>query len=353
MVAQTDIAKIAFHFDMKRKSSHPPVLLLGSRAGGLFRSQALADAVQRFFTHTRPQTAQEDYFRVAYSFFEQAGYGQSASPHLLKHFLQDVQVAELELNLVALIKQGLFRLIISTNMDSLLEEALTQAGLRNIFEFEVLVPKNGPDFDPDPPGRDVYCQMVKAFGNLSDLSVAEIIKDRRYLDEHLPWKNWLERTLRGEVLAVGLDVDWDQEIMRAFSPSSNLLWFIHDRDVQDEQVVRAAFQGREVRYLVGAEGACGAFFRELCQRLVPSLPPAAPRETLINRIAEQLEIEKAFASLSEQDMFQKTPVLTFYGIGGIGKTALVQYVARRCEHEQMRYIHVEVQNIESLARSIE
>jgi hypothetical protein len=74
---------------------------------------------------------------------------------------------------------------------------------------------------------------------------------------------------------------------------------------------------------------------------------------LINRTAELLAIDKAFATLSDQDMFQQTPVLTFHGIGGIGKTALVQYVARRCEHEKMHYIRVDAQDIASLARSIQ
>lgn len=353
MLERTNIAEIALHFDLKRKSSHPTVLVLGSRAGGLFRSQELAGAVQRFFGHNQPVSSQEDPFEVAYHFFEQARSGKSWLPHLLKRFLQDVRVAEADLSLAELIKQRLFRVVISTNIDGLLEEALDRAGLRRIFEFEVLVPKQGADFDPDPPEHQVRCQLIKAFGDLSDLSSHEIIKDKSYLDNHPSWKAWLEKTLKGDVLAVGLDVNWDQEIIRAFSSSKNALWFVHEKDLQDHQVVKRAFHERQVKYIAGEEGVCGTFFQELRQRLAPSLPPISPRETLINRSAELQEIDKAFASLVDQDMFQKTPVLTFYGIGGIGKTALVQYVARRCQYEKMPFIRVDAQDIAGLARSIQ
>lgn len=345
----TNIAEIALQFDLRRKFSYPTVLVLGSRAGGLFRSKGLADAVQHFFESSQPLPTQDDPFAQAYHFFKQSGWGER-SPSILTSFLRDVAITEADLSLAELIKLKLFHVVISTNSDDLLEAALMKIGIRRIFEFEVHVPEQGHTFDPGLPERQLHCQLIKAFGDLSVRPSHQIIKDKSYLDQHESLKKWLEKTLKEDVLAVGLDVNWDQEIIRTFLPSNNPVWFVHEKDLQEHQVVKSAFQGRLVKYITGVEGEYSTFFKELRQRLVPSIPPS---EALINRTTELQAIEKAFAALDNQDLLQKTPVLTFHGIVGIGKTTLVQYVARRCEHEKKHYIRVDAQDVAGLARSIQ
>ncbi|HVU66911.1 MAG TPA: NACHT domain-containing protein, partial [Ktedonobacteraceae bacterium] len=173
-----------------------------------------------------------------------------------------------------------------------------------------------------------------------------------------------------DTLAVGLDLAWDEELFRAFLPGSgNSLWFAHEEKLVDHPLVSRIFQGRPGLYIPGEEGAYEAFFSGIYQRIMQRAPrpagritisstgdslllPAPGAEPFVNRTSELRLIDETFAKLNDQDFFLKTSVLVFHGIGGIGKTTLLQQVVQRCDESNLPCIRVEAQDIPGLSRSI-
>ncbi len=66
--------------------------------------------------------------------------------------------------------------------------------------------------------------------------------------------------------------------------------------------------------------------------------------TLINRQAEMVLIDDAFKALQnyENDSLLRTPILDFFGVEGIGKTAVLGYIEEQCKKQQIRYILIDV-----------
>jgi hypothetical protein len=215
---------------MRRRSAHPTVLFLGSRAGGLFRSQALLDAVQEFPRSPLGGQAQQDPFAASYQFLNELQPGASELHSHLTRFLREVTVSEADSCLAELIKLKLFSTIISTNIDGLLEQALENAGLRKPFDFDVVIPEQGHDPDFGFAEGRLYCRIIKPFGDLAARRY-KMVRRNGYLDSEPQLKSFLENTLGADVLVVGLDVNWDREIVRAFLPKANSLWFVHDEDL--------------------------------------------------------------------------------------------------------------------------
>ena len=63
---------------------------------------------------------------------------------------------------------------------------------------------------------------------------------------------------------------------------------------------------------------------------------------LVNREAEKVLIEEAFKALAnyKEDLLP-TPILDFYGIEGIGKTSLIDYVEKECQERSVLYIRID------------
>lgn len=63
---------------------------------------------------------------------------------------------------------------------------------------------------------------------------------------------------------------------------------------------------------------------------------------LVNREAEKALIEKAFKALANyQEDLLPTPILDFYGIEGIGKTSMIDYVEKECQKRSVPYIRID------------
>jgi type II secretory pathway predicted ATPase ExeA len=65
-------------------------------------------------------------------------------------------------------------------------------------------------------------------------------------------------------------------------------------------------------------------------------------ESFVDRETALKCIEDAFETLQDEKRLLRTPIIDFYGIGGIGKTSLLKKVQQRCQDEQLRCIWVDV-----------
>jgi ATPase family associated with various cellular activities (AAA) len=58
-------------------------------------------------------------------------------------------------------------------------------------------------------------------------------------------------------------------------------------------------------------------------------------KNIVNREDELSLIEEAVTILQERQRLLRTPLIEFYGIEGMGKTSLLEHIARQCESRQM------------------
>ncbi len=65
-------------------------------------------------------------------------------------------------------------------------------------------------------------------------------------------------------------------------------------------------------------------------------------DIFINRETELKYINNVFATLSDKKRLLRTPIIDFYGVGGIGKTVLLHQVRQRCQDAQLRCIWVDL-----------
>src|SRR5437667_2166492 len=65
-------------------------------------------------------------------------------------------------------------------------------------------------------------------------------------------------------------------------------------------------------------------------------------DIFINREAALKSINDVFATFSDKKRLLRTPIIDFYGVGGIGKTVLLHEVRQRCQDAQLRCIWVDL-----------
>jgi hypothetical protein len=269
---QSDIPEIAHLLAMRRASFHPTVLFLGARSGGLFRSLAFSGAMERFSTRNFAFLSPQDQFAESYRVLHALQSSENELYSHLKEFLRDVTITDADICLAELVKQRLFSVIVSTNIDDVLERAFSEVEMREPHDFDVVIPERGPEPELGYPERRLYCRIIKAFGDLNSRSYI-LVKRHTYLDANQKLKKLLEDALARDVLVVGLDAAWDEEVIRAFLPRASSLWFVNEDRLLDHPLVSRLCQGRQqVRYIAGQEGSYEAFFKALHWHLAGGMP---------------------------------------------------------------------------------
>src|SRR5215472_936381 len=137
---------------IRKDSHHPTVLLLGARAGRLFRSEQFYEDLQFFSNvnfHGLPRIKQ---FTECYTILTSDKFSEWDLYSILQTALKDVGVINPDICLASLIKQEYFDEIISTNIDDVLEGALDQTEMRQGRDYEVLrIDSNTSRFEKSLP----------------------------------------------------------------------------------------------------------------------------------------------------------------------------------------------------------
>ncbi len=64
--------------------------------------------------------------------------------------------------------------------------------------------------------------------------------------------------------------------------------------------------------------------------------------SIVNREAERILIDDAFRALHNyEDDLLRTPIIDFYGVKGIGKTAIIRYIEQKCKDQNIRCILID------------
>lgn len=206
-----DISFIAKKLRMRAGNQHKTVLVLGSRASSLFRSEALYSELQYYGdSGLGPEQPQTKRFGSCHHILTQTQFSTTEIDQLLRKTLTDVAVELEDLCLARLTAMlGLFDVIVTTHLDSLFEQALGMVGWKEMTHFDVYTPR--PDlhsYDPLSHQR-VPCRIIKIFGQLatSDYSLPK----PGYIKLHKPLFDLLQNTLRRDCLVILTSVEKTKE----------------------------------------------------------------------------------------------------------------------------------------------
>ncbi len=295
MAGQTEPVNIAEIVNIleDRKNKTPRVaLLLGSRTGALFRSEYLYEELKfysrRAFTDMTPWERFSECYNVLQQSDEQMSKGELVK--ILKHALSGIDFSRADISLAELIKQNVFKIVISANIDDLLYDALMNVGMkegRDFIDFslsshlfqeelvEEVLHSNKPD----------ACKIIrisdeakKLVYNLNQPAVQEANSSfvMRLLD----------RLRIKEVVAVGLDPLWDAALMSVLPSKSKTVWFVNE-DLMVMYQFLLKNQVEQCRYITGENGSYEKFLMALYWGINKDIPR---HDDLLLDVLSQLRI---------------------------------------------------------------
>lgn len=324
-----DLTYITRVLKTRRSTGRGTVLVLGSRTGGLFRSPSLYETLQPFGKQNLSAPSPLERFAEAYRVLlsPQNYFSELDMDAILNNTLRQLEPDEADISLAKLVQLGLFDLIITTNMDSLLEDALEYVGLREPYDFEVFTAESEADKKPVNSNRKVQCQILKVFGDLSARKYT--MRRGGYFSHFKGLRDFLEEVLSRDVLAIGLDPLWDVEFTSVFPLHGDVCWFLNESPPDEVERIAQIGSARFSLYLTNAYAAYQTFFPalytsftgtelpdkeqkkldEATARYVPALSTSKPLklflsyvptdERFLNRLLDHLATLKHAGSVSE------------------------------------------------------
>jgi hypothetical protein len=255
----------------RKKTNNPAVLFLGARAGGLFRSQAFYEILKPFSKLTLNDLLPIEQFGECYRLLSQRQFSESDRDSILANSLRNITLTDADICLAEMVKNKLFDVIISTNVDDLLEEAFAQVEMREFFDYDVFIPERTHSEESSHHERTHFCKIIKSFGTLSSRRYS-IVGRGAYLDNNPSLKTLLETHLARDVLVFGLDHVWDEEMMRIFPSHGETIWFVNEGEWTPPHAVSHIARARQIKYLAGSEGNYESFWKAAHWHLHEGMP---------------------------------------------------------------------------------
>lgn len=268
-VQETSVSEIARELVKRREQGQRTILFLGSRTGGLFGNEYLHEMLKQFSLLNFDTLSNVDKFRECY--YVLSKHFTEAKRHdilvealaKLKH-LDKLKCREEDGLLARLLTAGLFETIISTNIDTLLENACDSWNLKEPDDYMVITSAENV-FMRSKQNKPKYSFIIKALGDL---------ESRRYPTPGESFdlqKNgsheFLQSNLGKDVLMIGYDPVWDQAIEQAFPLSDKTICYVNETKLTPEKSYLAQLLSRrESQFLVGDMGSYSNFIIELCRQ---------------------------------------------------------------------------------------
>ena len=251
--------------ELRRRNNEQTILLLGSRTGALYRSLPFYTYCQQYTDQQLQTHPLSRSFRECYKVLSEQQLGERELHTLLQDALKPIGnlFGEGDGCFAEIVKRGYFGEIISTNIDDLVERALSGVGLTEERDFEVLIPEEQPLIQK----KDLPYRLTKVFGDW--LSREYTIYNRQaHLTGHDGLNQYLHTLLHGHVLAIGIDPLWDGSILSLLYDAPATLWFVNGEEdlIYDQQVAPLLNQAKSVAAL-GPNYNYDAFWRSLYQQL--------------------------------------------------------------------------------------
>ena len=168
-----------------------------------------------------------------------------------------------------LLKQGVFDIIISTNVDNLLEQVLEKEGMKELHDFDVFSPKFDTTICSE---RKFSRRIIKVFGELRTRDYAYTMMRDVRLRSTQNLEEVLKKELARNILTIGLDPVWDVDILNAIPSQGEAFWYISEEEPNKLPALHEISKARQGELLVGVNGGYSNVLKELYELLKVRTP---------------------------------------------------------------------------------
>lgn len=266
-----NVSDIADKLKFLKSSSATTAIFLGAKAGALFRSQRFYKELRGFDTENLYGFSLLERFSRSYGILTKkfnVGEIQNflASGELLKEIRPEVP----ELCVAQLMKEGVFKYILSTGVHREFEQAFEQMKMELGESFSMYWPKKNKNIPSVAASRQVLFTFYKLFGDVHDDCT---IKDRLdYMDGHKDLEKIAKDLSTVPMLIIGLDSVWDQGIISALFPRSGTTWYVNDVGPPEDSTLHEHLEKCNAERVVGFDGRYENFVRDLCWHMTGTVP---------------------------------------------------------------------------------
>jgi hypothetical protein len=272
--------------DSQNAWQEPYILFLGEgcaqAAGAPSRAAIARQALQTFGFEGNAGDLQD-----AEVFDKFASHTASLAPaqlgRMLRSLYAPVPVPSFYQYLAILIRERYFPMILTTNFDTLLEQALAASGVRESDYYVTTFPDRIVRGSGEP-----LTHIVKLHGDLAQ-DIAQVTPDQ--IDEALrSSRRWIKRDLQGDLIMLE-HILCDDPIDRwlGHSPAREL-WWISENPPPDPSKI-ASWSDRPVHEITGTIGRPSGFFAQLALRLLGPAEYSSPYPAQFNGVMEAPEKE--------------------------------------------------------------
>ena len=262
-----DIEIIAHRLQLRLRTGHHTILLLGSRAGALYRSN-LHRELEKVSLSNLNAISSSKRFEACYHILlgPRFQFSETELHQILGTTLQEVEFSSSDFGLADLVQQGYFNKIITTNIDDTLERVFHMSDVKDLD----IIGGNRTQI----PGSSVYrsrYQLIKLFGDLGSRDYT--LKERaKYILEKKEIKEYFQDLLHGDVLMIGVDPLWDEALIHLIPFEGGTLWFVDEECPDEQSSLGKLLRERHAQCVSGIAGNYEHFMFMLYQYLCRSSP---------------------------------------------------------------------------------
>jgi hypothetical protein len=245
---------------MRKKAQRGTILVLGSRTGSLFRSGDFFEILKQYGDPSFQDLPHIKQFAQCYHLLTRK-FGARDIEMILTKALGMVGEIDADICLAELTKLGLFDIIITTNMDDLLEDSFKYIGMKEKQDFQIFSMHDGAGERLLQLERKPIPQIVKVFGQITTGEYK--VMRSGYLGQNRELRGFLEDKFSGDLIIIGLDPVWDAELYQAFPLQGDRFWFINEEVLDESSPLFQIGNARSSAYFLGEEGNYQYFLPEL------------------------------------------------------------------------------------------
>lgn len=265
-----DIQEMANLLEIRKNSHQHTTLLLGARAGQLFRSARFYEELQFFSNRNFHRLSRIKQFKECYAILTSGKFCETDLNGFLLIALRDIDVTSADISLASLIRNQYFDEIISTNIDDVLEDALLRVEMKEGRDYEVMrIGRNPLRYE-----KSGFCRITKVFGDFESRDYT--VRGRASYIDHPETRSSVQSLLKKDLLIVGIDPDWDKDILRLIPTHTRArIWFVsEDNDIVGKSsFLSDILRARDATYILGPGCSYDFFVRKLHEYLCGNIPP--------------------------------------------------------------------------------
>lgn len=270
------IAAIASLLKSMKGQKKSPVLFLGARAGGLFHNEYLYKMLRDFSLRRFDDLSNTDKFAECYKIISDKRFSVADRYQILAGALSPLWHREEDKALAALIKEGLFETIITTRIDTLLEDAYAPWDMKEPDDYQVITYESLASADTSFAQK----RVIKIFGDINTPEYTTVGGELD-LDAKPAFKQLLVSNLSKDILMVGYDPTWDQIVEEHFPAAEGKVWYVNEEEPPQNIHLSLTLKQRNCQFLTGMQGSYASFFKALYyfldddiinQQEVPAVP---------------------------------------------------------------------------------